>query len=89
MTTEERISKLEKELEDIRFERDVVHTESLRKRVLQGIMEAGIKDSTLTDINTTTTVGSTPSDVAHASVYDFRLRVVIDGTPYYIGLYST
>lgn len=89
MTTEERITKLEKELEDIRLERDVVHSESLRKRVLQGIIESGIRDTTLTDINTTTAVAATPSNVSHASTYDFRLRVIIDGNPYYIGLYST
>ena len=88
MTTEERISKLEKELEDIRLENDVVHSESLKKRVLQSVIQAGIKDSTLTDINTTTTVSSTPSNVLHASTYDFRLRVTLDGVPYYIGLYS-
>lgn len=88
MTTEERISKLEKELEDIRLENDVVHSESLKKRVLNNVLEAGIRDTTLTAINTTTAVAAVPTNVPHASVYDFRLRVTIDGVPYYIGLYS-
>lgn len=88
MTTEERLSKLEKELEDIRFERDVIHSESLKKRVLQGTVVAGIKDTTLDDINTTTTVAATPQGVAHAAIYDFRLRITVDGIPYYIGLYE-
>lgn len=88
MTLEERVTQLEKALEDIRLERDVVHSESLKKRVIQNIIQSGVRDATLGDINTTTNVAAVPSNVSHASVYNFRLRVIVDGNPYYIGLYE-
>ena len=88
MTTDERISKLENCIENLRLATDVVFTESARKRIFEDVISAGIKDNTLTDLNTTTNIAATPSSVTHASPYDFRLRVIIDGVPYYIGLYS-
>jgi hypothetical protein len=88
MTIEDRIAKLEKELMDIRLENDVVHSESLKKRVIQNIIQSGVKDSTLTDINTTTNIIATPTSVSAASPYDLRLRIIVDGNPYYIGLYT-
>ena len=83
MTVDERLSKLEKQIEDLRLERDVVHSESLKKRVLQGVINAGIK-SAATDTDVNESVVAVPAIVARA--FDAKVRVEIDGTAYYIGL---
>jgi hypothetical protein len=88
MNLEERVKKLEEELEEMRMARDVVFSESIKKHITFNLIESGVHDTTLTDINTTTEVASTPSYVTHASPYDRRLRIKIDGATYYIGLYN-
>lgn len=72
-------------LTDIRYCKDIDFTESIRRRTLDDIIRSGVLDNVLTDINTTSTVGL--STVSHASVYDRRLKVLVDGAEYYIGLY--
>lgn len=89
MTTEERLVKLEKQLEDLLLARDVVFTESLRKRLLQNTIFAGITSTSLTDINETTNVPGGGGNVTHAEAFDKKVRVTIDGTDYWVGLYST
>lgn len=88
MTIEERLSKLEKQVEDMRFARDIVNSESIKKHIVHDVISAGTKDDTLTTINHTTTVPAGGGSVNHASSYDHRLEVEIDGTIYYIGLYD-
>lgn len=83
-----RIDDLEKKVSDIQEARDVSFSESIRKRVLEDIISAGVIDTTLTDLNETTSVPSGGGNVSHAEPYDRRLRVTIDGTDYYIGLYQ-
>lgn len=85
---EQKIEQLEKQIADIRLAKDIVYTESVRKQVLDDAVRAGIKDDDTSDINTTTAVASTPSNVTHATPYDRRLRINIDGADYYIGLYN-
>lgn len=80
------IKKTSELLTDIRYSRDIDFTESIRRRTLNDIIRAGVLDNTLTDINTTTNLGLAGS-VSHASIYDRRLKVIIDGAEYYIGLY--
>ena len=70
---------------DIRYCKDIDFTESIRRRTLNDIIRSGVLDNVLTDINTTTVVGM--SSVSHASIYDRRLKVIVDGAEYYIGLY--
>lgn len=89
MTIEERLTKLEKENEDLRLARDVVFTESLRKRLLQNTIFAGIISTSLTDINETTIVPVGGGNVTHAEAFDKKVRVSIDGTEYWFGLYNT
>lgn len=84
MTTEERLTKLEKEIEALRLVNDVVHSESLKKRVLQGVINGGVKSSASTsDINVAVTV--LPATVARS--HTAKMLVQIDGTNYYLGLY--
>lgn len=90
--TQQAIDALRKEfeakLETFRQARDVVFTESLKRRVFEDIIHAGVQDTDTTDINTTTSIGAGGGDVTAATPYDTRLRVQIDGTDYYIGLYE-
>lgn len=89
MTTEERLSKLEKEIQDIRLATDVQFTESLRRRVVQDVIFAGISDTTLLDLNETTAIPiGGGGSVLHTEPYDKRLRITVDGTDYFIGLYN-
>lgn len=88
MTTEERIVKLEKELADIRGAKDFAFVESVRKRIFKNIMEAGVTSASLADINETTVIGGAGGSVTHAEGYDQKVRVTIDGSDYYIGLYN-
>lgn len=67
---------------------DVIFSESLRKRIFEDVILAENIDSTLTDINATTNVPVGGGDVTHAKSFDKRLRVNIDGSDYYIGLYN-
>lgn len=88
MTDKERIEKLEKQVEDLKLARDTVFTESLKKRVLQNIIFAGIISTSLTDINETTVIPAGGGSVTHAEAFDKKVRVEIDGVPYYLGLYT-
>jgi len=83
MTIEERLSKIEKDIENFRLAKDVVQTESFRRRLLQEIISAGtVSTATTSDMNEL--VSAVPATVAK----DFpkKVRVNIDGTFYYIGL---
>jgi len=88
MTSDERIRKLEAEVADLRNARDLAFVEALRRRVFQGTVAAGLVDTTLADLNETTAVPGGGGDVVHAEAYDSRVRVTIDGTDYFIGLYT-
>lgn len=88
MTVEERLQKLETELENLRLAKDVIQTESLRARVLQDVVQSGVLDTTLTALNGTTSVPAGGGSVLHAKQYNKRLLVYIDKIPYYIGLYN-
>lgn len=79
------IKKTSELLTDIRYCKDIDFTESIRRRTLNDIIRSGVLDNVLTDINTTTTIGL--NSVSHASTYDRRLKVTVDGAEYYIGLY--
>lgn len=85
---EQKLNDMQKEIDDLREARDVVFAESLRKRVFQDIIEAGVIDTSLTGVNETTTVPTGGGNVSHAEEYDKRFRIVVDGIPYYIGLYN-
>lgn len=91
MTIEERLAKLESLVANMQLAKDVVFSESVRKQMLQDAIQAGVLDTTLTGINQTssTVVNAFPTTVTvnHAKQYTHRLRVLIDGNPYYIGLY--
>jgi hypothetical protein len=80
--------KMKKELADIRQARDVVFTESLRNRLLQEVINAGIQSNPTTAENTSTVVPSGGGTVLHAGQYDRRVLVELDGSSYYIGLYN-
>ena len=88
MTLEEQLNDLERQIQDIRLCRDVVLAESLRKRVLQNTIFAGITSTSLTDINETTNVPAGGGSVTHAEAFDRKVLVNIDGSNYFIGLYD-
>lgn len=79
---------LEKLVNDIRQGRDVIFTESLRKRLLQNTVFAGVTSTSLDDINETTAVPGGGGNVTHAEAYDKKVKVIIDGTEYWLGLYN-
>lgn len=89
MTLEDEVKQLKKELEDIKLGRDVVFTESLRRRLLQNVVFAGITSTSLADINETTVVAAVPGNVIHAEAFDKKVKVNIDGSDYWLGLYNT
>ena len=86
--TQAKIDALQKQIDNLRSADDVVFSESLKRRVFQDIIETGVVDTTLTGINETTTVGAGGGNVNHNTPYDRRIRIVIDGQPYYLGLYD-
>ena len=81
---QKQVNDLQKQIDDIRQAKDVVFTESAKRRVFQNVLSAGVKDTTLTGINQS--VGGTDAFTS-ARAYTARLRIVVDGNPYYIGLY--
>ena len=85
---EAKFAELEKRLDDIENARSVSQTESIRKRVLQDIISAGVIDSPTSSENTSTTVPGGGGTVNHPAQYDLRVRVTIDGADYYVGLYN-
>lgn len=84
----EEFNKMKKQLEELQLVRDIIFRESLRKNALQNTIEAGLKSTATSNENATTTVPSTGGNVNHARQYDDRVLVEIDGTQYYIGLYT-
>lgn len=85
MTPEQRIDRLERIIEAMRWGRDIEFQEQLRRRALQEAILAGVIDQA-TSSNINQTITAVPA--AAPDPFDKRLRVVIDGTPYYIGLYN-
>lgn len=85
MTIEQRIEKLERELAEMRRAYDVPFLESLRRTALSGAIDAGVVDAaTTSNINQTiNAVPATSPDPFHK-----RVRVTINNTPYFIGLYD-
>jgi hypothetical protein len=81
-------TKLAKDLNGIRLGEDVVFTRSVRRRVLDDVVLAGVVDADLTDINTSTVVPGGGGTVDAATPYDARVIVDVDGTDYYLGLYE-
>ena len=93
MSLEDEVKQLKKEVEELRLANDVIFTESLRRRLLQNTIFAGVISTSLTDINETTS-GSIPAgggnySVTHAEAFDKKVRITIDGADYWLGLYLT
>lgn len=74
---------LKKLVESIRSASDIPFVESIKRKVLSNTIDAGITSASLE--NQTTVDGL---DVTAPKPYDQRVRVTIDGTDYYIGLYD-
>lgn len=86
MTIEERLAKLEKEIEDLRQARDIVFAESARKRL--SLIGTETIDTDVTDINGSTVIGAGGGTVNHPAVYDKKVRVLIGGSIYELGVYN-
>lgn len=81
----QQLDKLQKQIDELRQATDVINVESLRKRVFQEIISAGvISTATTSDVNES--VPTVPATVAKD--YNKKVRVEIDGVPYYLGLYN-
>ena len=84
----ERIDELERMVESMRHGMDIETIENIRRRTLQDIVSAGVVDNATTNEIDTTSIGAGGGSVSHNVQYDKRVRVTIDGTDYYIGLYT-
>jgi hypothetical protein len=89
MNLEEEVKKLQRQIDELRTAKNIEFTESLKKHVVFDVISAGVNDATLSGINDSTVVPAGGGTVDHAAPYDRRLRVIIDGADYYIGLYNT
>lgn len=83
----EQLDELKRQIEAMRRGEDLELMENLRRRALQDIVSAGTIDDPDTE-NESTVIGVGGGTVDHAEEYDKRVRVTIDGTDYYIGLYN-
>lgn len=81
----EQVDELKRQVEAMRRGEDIEMSEGIRRRTLQDIVSAGVIDNPTANEIKTTTAGS---NVNHNVQYDKRVRVTIDGTDYYIGLYT-
>lgn len=88
-TLETRVAELEKLVEELRQARDIQFVESSRRRIFQDIIQAGVKDSNVSAVNKTSNIVAVPVGITTANTYNAKVRVRIDGTDYYIGLYNT
>lgn len=82
------IEELKRKLEAIRSGQDIENIENMRRRALEGAMIAGVIDNPTANELQSTVIGVGGGTVEHCEPYDKRLRVEIDGTAYYIGLYT-
>ncbi len=78
---------LSKTVDDMRHVRDVVFSESLRRRTLNDVIFAGVIENP-GDANESSAIGPGGGTVNHAETYDKKVLVEIDGSSYYIGLYN-
>lgn len=83
-----KIAELERKVEAMRTGQDIEFQETLRRRTFQDLISAGTVDTATTGniLQAVNEGGSATYNVADE--FDFRLRVEVDGTDYYVGLYS-
>jgi hypothetical protein len=85
---DQQLKVLERMIKDIREAKDIPFAESFKRQYLEDIISAGLVDNATSNENTSTTVSAIPTTVNHPAQYDKRVKVEIDGTEYYIGLYN-
>lgn len=83
---EARVAELERIVRAMQEGADVPFTETLKRRTFQDVILSGVRDTASTSNINQSVLGTDPFTSPKA--YNHRLRVEVDGNPYYVGLYS-
>lgn len=83
---EARVAELEKMVRALQEGTDVPFTETLKRRTLQDVILSGVRDTATTSNINQSIAGTDPFTSPRS--FNHRLRVEVDGNPYYVGLYN-
>lgn len=88
MEDKNKLEQLEEKVNRMRNGEDIENIENIRRRSLQGAILAGVKSTATTSdiLKYVDEDGSSTYNVADAPAQ--KLRITIDGTDYYLALYS-